>query len=285
MTTKYYFRIILLSFFYVAIVTCQEAEETTAVDVVGNVFESCVQYGSLSCVKPKFLKFLRESLKNDRIPLTDNLSIEKNGGKFSYESKEDNDNDDMMKKERLRLLMFEKIDNYLNNHELKIKLPKELVTGEIFPFVPKYFFDNNVPKEIIVPLSSETKKTLEEKEEGRGLMKKVIIPFLLGLKVKASVFVPLAIALIAMKTWKALTLGLLSAVLSAAMVIFKFAKPKVVNYEVYHYPTHHSPPQVVEHHPPPHHPYVEHHGYGRSSSSSSLSSSYGQDLAYNAYKN
>ena len=88
MTTKYYFRIILLSFFYVAIVTCQEAEETTAVDVVGNVFESCVQYGSLSCVKPKFLKFLRESLKNDRIPLTDNLSIEKNGGKFSYESKE-----------------------------------------------------------------------------------------------------------------------------------------------------------------------------------------------------
>lgn len=76
----------------------------------------------------------------------------------------------MMKKERLRLLMFEKIDNYLNNHELKIKLPKELVTGEIFPFVPKYFFDNNVPKEIIVPLSSETKKTFEEKEEGKLIL-------------------------------------------------------------------------------------------------------------------
>lgn len=54
-----------------------------------------------------------------------------------------------------------------------------------------------------------------------------MIPFLLGLKFKTTVLLPLAFALIALKTWKATTLGLLSMVLSAAMVIFKFAKPKV----------------------------------------------------------
>lgn len=97
----------------------------------------------------------------------------------------------------------------------------------------------------------------------------MIVPFLLGLKIKATTFVPLAIALIALKTWKALTLGLLSMVLSAAMVIFKFAKPKVVNYEVYHYPNHHAAP-VVEH------PYMDHHGYGRSD---------GQSLAYRGHRN
>lgn len=47
-----------------------------------------------------------------------------------------------------------------------------------------------------------------------GLIKKVLLPFLLGLKFKASVLVPLALALIALKTWKALTLGLISLVLS-----------------------------------------------------------------------
>jgi len=61
----------------------------------------------------------------------------------------------------------------------------------------------------------------------RGFVKKVLIPFLLGLKFKATALVPLAFALIALKTWKAMTLGLLSLVLSGAMVIFKYTKPKV----------------------------------------------------------
>lgn len=55
-----------------------------------------------------------------------------------------------------------------------------------------------------------------------------MLPFLLGLKLKTTVLVPLALALIALKTWKAMTLGLLSLVLSGALVIFKIAKPKVI---------------------------------------------------------
>lgn len=59
------------------------------------------------------------------------------------------------------------------------------------------------------------------------VVKKVIVPFLLGLKFKTAVLVPIALALIALKTWKALTLGLLSLVLTGALVIFKLSKPKV----------------------------------------------------------
>lgn len=61
------------------------------------------------------------------------------------------------------------------------------------------------------------------------IVKKVILPFLLGLKFKTAVLVPLALALIALKTWKALTLGLLSLVLTGALLIFKLTKPKVHN--------------------------------------------------------
>lgn len=52
-----------------------------------------------------------------------------------------------------------------------------------------------------------------------GFIKKVLLPFLLGLKFKASVLVPLALALIALKTWKALTLGLISLVLSGKLML------------------------------------------------------------------
>jgi len=102
----------------------------------------------------------------------------------------------------------------------------------------------------------------------RGIIRKVVIPFLLGLKFKATALVPLALALIALKTWKALTLALLSVVLSGAMVIFKFTKPKVVNYEVYHYPAAHP---VIDHPAPTY----EHHGWSRSMDA--------QPLAYRAY--
>lgn len=63
--------------------------------------------------------------------------------------------------------------------------------------------------------------------KGRGFMRKAVLPFLIGLKLKTAVLVPLALALIALKTWKAMTLGLLSLVLSGALVVFKIAKPKV----------------------------------------------------------
>lgn len=102
---------------------------------------------------------------------------------------------------------------------------------------------------------------------GRSLVKKVIIPFLVGLKFKASVLVPLAITMIALKTWKALTLGLLSLVLAGSIAVFKLVKPKVVNYEVVHFPH----PHHVDHH----HGHHLHHGWARQD--------YAQNLAYNAF--
>lgn len=114
-----------------------------------------------------------------------------------------------------------------------------------------------------------------------------MIPFLLGLKFKTTVLIPLALALIALKTWKAMTLGLLSLVMTAAMVIFKFAKPKIVNYEVVHYPhpiEHHVVPPHIHagppahiHAPPPHaHPVVfEQPGWARQFDA--------QQVAYNAH--
>ncbi|XP_011505143.1 PREDICTED: uncharacterized protein LOC105367967 [Ceratosolen solmsi marchali] len=229
-------------FIGITIVCLTSADVTTGqttVDVLRGIYYRCSNDESmLSCSKPKILRYLSAAAEQDRLPITQDLSIVR-----SRRMPEDSDIEnyyetqssvDPIRKEQLRSLMLEKLDSYLSSHILEAKLPEEIVSSDI---VPRSLIES-VPKTISIPLSDSPNGN------GRGFVKKVMIPFLLGLKFKATALVPLALALIALKTWKALTLGLLSLVLSGAMLIFKLTKPKVA-YEVLHYG---HPP--VEH--PPH---------------------------------
>jgi hypothetical protein len=49
-------------------------------------------------------------------------------------------------------VLLEKIDTFLGSHELKLRVPKEIVSGELLPYVPKFLLQN-IPAEIRVPLS------------------------------------------------------------------------------------------------------------------------------------
>ncbi|CAH0388539.1 unnamed protein product [Bemisia tabaci] len=249
-------------------------EGATALDMVRSMYDECLSEGSFSCVKPKILAFLSASSDKENIRLTRDLSIVKAPSYVEpapeyYLQTPDQSPDDAEKKQALRMLMLDKVDDFLSSHELQIRIPKEIISGSIAPFVPSALM-KNIPQEMRIPLAEP------ETGKGRGLAKKVIMPFLLGLKFKATAVIPLALAFIALKTWKALTLGLLSVVLSGAMIIFKFSKPpRLVNYEVVHY-QHHPPPP-----PPPavvEHPiaYDHHHPYRRSVEP--------QQLAYSAHR-
>jgi hypothetical protein len=46
------------------------SKEATAADVLRHAYLECVQYGSLSCVKPKLLAFISTAVKHDQIPVT-----------------------------------------------------------------------------------------------------------------------------------------------------------------------------------------------------------------------
>ncbi|XP_067008108.2 uncharacterized protein Osi18 [Anabrus simplex] len=238
--------------------------DVTAADVLKKIYAECLQMGSFACVKPKVLEFLRSASKKDRIMLTRDLSIEKTGKYFPMGS--DYQQQWSASSSDDAAAMFERIDDFLTSHELKVRVPKEIVSGELVSYVPKFLLQN-VPTELHVPLT-------EAKSVERGFLKRIVMPFLLGLKFKATALIPLALALIALKTWKALTLGLLSIVLSGALVIFRLAersKQRMPTYEVVHVPHHTS--SYVEHSAPPSY---DHHAYGRAFDA--------QPLAYRAYK-
>nr|XP_024218075.1 uncharacterized protein LOC106690147 [Halyomorpha halys] len=114
----------------------------------------------------------------------------------------------------------------------------------------------------LIANNNQIYKQIKHSFPGRGMIKKLVMPFLLGLKFKATAVMPIAIALIALKTWKAFTLGLLSIVLSAALVIFRLTRPKVLNYEVVVPPAH------------THHHIVDEHYQARAAN----------DLAYSAHR-
>uniref|UniRef100_A0A8D8ZBE8 Osiris 18 n=1 Tax=Cacopsylla melanoneura TaxID=428564 RepID=A0A8D8ZBE8_9HEMI len=156
------------------------------------------------------------------------------------------------------------MDEFISTHELRLRVPKELISAPVARFVPEMLL-KNVPAEIKVPLAGS------QVGQERGFVKKVIIPFLLGLKFKATALLPLALALIALKTWKALTLGLLSLVLSGALMMFRFAtKPKILSYEVVHAhpPVIHSAPiapHYIDHHDHIHDHHFEHPPFAKRS--------------------
>ncbi|KAF7987572.1 hypothetical protein HCN44_003435 [Aphidius gifuensis] len=198
----------------------------TTAEVLQSIYYRCVDSDlMLSCVKPRVLAYLTDVVKQERVAITEDLAIIR-----TREMPPDTENYTQFeevepeRKDLLRALMLEKLDSYISSHRLEAKLPEAINGSSI---VPRSFMDS-VPSKLSLPLSDSTS------EQGRSFVKKVMIPFLLGLKFKATALVPLALALIALKTWKALTLGLLSMVLSGAMLIFKLSKPKVA-YEVVHY--------------------------------------------------
>lgn len=62
--------LVLVAAFALAVGAAAHSKEATAADVLRHAYLECVQYGSLSCVKPKLLAFISTAVKHDQIPVT-----------------------------------------------------------------------------------------------------------------------------------------------------------------------------------------------------------------------
>uniref|UniRef100_T1GYZ2 Osiris 18 n=1 Tax=Megaselia scalaris TaxID=36166 RepID=T1GYZ2_MEGSC len=164
---------------------------------------------STSCVRPKALQWISNVAEQDEIKITNLMSV--------VRTTRDVPPPAIQGPRDARFQLFERLDNFLNTHAVKITPPAFFRSQEARSMIPDSLLETGLAKEVNVPLGG----TSTGLTEGRGFMKKVMMPFLLGLKLKTTVLVPIALALIALKTWKAMTLGLLSLVLSGALPMKK----------------------------------------------------------------
>ncbi|KAF2886387.1 hypothetical protein ILUMI_19786, partial [Ignelater luminosus] len=176
-------------------------QQPSAVEVLQDMYHTCLKEFSLGCIKPKALSWISNVVDQPVIRITDDLEVVKT-------------EDPEYVEERTVKDVLDVFEDFIQSHKIVAKVPAVLkLDGPLKDFLPRSFR----PEVLSVPLAAT----------GRSkTVKRVIVPFLLGLKFKTAVLVPLALALIALKTWKALTLGLLSLVLTGALVIFKLSKPK-----------------------------------------------------------
>lgn len=211
--------------------------EDSLIEAFNDIYSTCLVNLNTDCVQPKALEWFSRVMQKREIHITDDLSIVKNAtAPIDEEPAEESARDN-------RINLISKVDEFLSTHYLHIRYPKEVISSNVPSFmmstVNRLVPDNlhvpleeGNPNEGIFSLKSHDCFFLFSKiysiHAGRGLVKKVLVPFLLGLKFKTTVLLPLAFALIALKAWKALTLGLISLVVSTAVVVFKLAKPKVI---------------------------------------------------------
>nr|CAH7742902.1 unnamed protein product [Callosobruchus chinensis] len=223
----------------------------SAVELVQDIYRSCLSQLSVGCVKPKALYWMEQVADKNEIRVTEDLVIVK---KF---------NRDVQETRGLQKDILDRFEDFLQSHDVVAKAPSFLrPDGPFGKYVPRTF----QASDLSVPLAASGRSS--------KIVKKVILPFLLGLKFKTAVLVPLALALIALKTWKALTLSLLSLVLTGTISVFSKFVSKTPAYEVLHY----SQPHVDYHHvdvPVPAVAYGHPVYAGRELSA--------QDIAYNAH--
>lgn len=107
----------------------------------------------ISCVKPKVLAYLSDVVNQERVPITQDLTVIRSREMpETIEDYKQYDSSDPDKKQLLRSLMLEKLDSYLATHRLEAKLPEAIADSNI---VPRSFIEN-VPNTVSIPLSDST---------------------------------------------------------------------------------------------------------------------------------
>lgn len=109
----------------------------------------------LSCVKPKVLAYLSDVIKQERVPITEDLAVVRAREMFfDNEDYSQYGNVDPERKELLRSLMLEKLDAYLASHTLEAKLPEAIAGSNI---VPRSLIDS--VQSLSIPLSDSSAGT------------------------------------------------------------------------------------------------------------------------------
>ncbi|CAG9760741.1 unnamed protein product [Ceutorhynchus assimilis] len=192
-------------------------------------------------VKEYIVSFLDGFLSKDNYEVSDDIKLTKNSYRSNNNeatSRSDADYED-------------KIENYIKSHDVHFKLP---VIGSVS--VEARNLDSD---ELDFKINFGT--GVEEARKSK--LKKIFIPILVFVLLKAMTLVPLALGILSLKAWNALQLSFFSFVVAVGLAIFQLCKKLAADS---------AAPQIAAHEAWPAQQY-----YARSLDSEA------QDLAYSAY--
>ncbi|XP_066154097.1 uncharacterized protein Osi19 [Euwallacea fornicatus] len=215
---------------FVTLVSASPAAEKKAL-----TFES----DPIEYLKEYVVSFLEDILSKDNHKFSDDVKVSKN----AYRSDETTGRSNGDYEDR--------IEAYIKGHDVQIKLP---VVGSVTMNARNL---DNGELDFNVNFGSEVQEARKSK------LKKIFIPILVFVLLKAMTLVPLALGVLTLKAWNALQLSFFSFVVAVGLAIFQLCKKLA---------TDHAVPQVSAHEAWPAQQY-----YARSLDAEA------QDMAYSAY--
>lgn len=121
--------------------------DRSASDLASEMYDSCLSQLSVSCVRPKALRWINEVVGQNKIRITEDLSIIRTA-----------DDEELPQEQRSNdasSSLFDKIENFLATHSLKIEVPQILKMEEARSMIPEMFLKGGLSNGLVVPLSDQ----------------------------------------------------------------------------------------------------------------------------------
>lgn len=132
--------------------------------------------------------------------LSDAVEVRSNGYTPAFEPRGDKD-------------VFDKVEDYIQSHDTTFKFP---AAGTEITLSPKALNDGE--------LDLNVKFAGVEARGKKSKLKKIMIPILVFVLLKAMTLVPLALGVLGLKAWNALQLSFFSFIVSFALAVFQLCK-------------------------------------------------------------
>ncbi|KFB51867.1 AGAP012549-PA-like protein [Anopheles sinensis] len=199
---------------------------------------------SAACLKLKIMNFLDTVFKKDNFQISDDVEVRGNGA--------------LANEARGPSGLVEQVENYLRSHDVTFKLPIADAKVTVSP-------RNIQNDELSVTFNFPSASTGRGVEARKSKLKKIVIPIMVFILLKAMTLIPMALGVLGLKAWNSLQLSFFSFVVSVGLAIFQLCKKLAAD---------------------SHHPHIAAHGpweTRRSFANVEQPAFEGQDVAYRAY--
>ncbi|XP_072932728.1 uncharacterized protein Osi19 isoform X1 [Epargyreus clarus] len=157
-----------------------------------------------ACIKYKVMSLLDSIFKKDTFQISEAVEVTKNGAGNDVTGRSTGD-------------FFDSIENYIQSHDVTFQLP---IADTKVTVSPRNL--DNDELSLNIKFNKEGARSVGEARKAK--LKKIIVPILVFVLLKAMTLIPLAIGVLGLKAWNALQLSFFSFVVSVALAIFQLCK-------------------------------------------------------------
>ncbi|RVE53680.1 hypothetical protein evm_001572 [Chilo suppressalis] len=173
-----------------------------------------------ACIKYKVMSLLDSIFKKDTFQLSEAVEVTKNDAANDVTGRSSGD-------------FFDNIESFIQSHDVSFQMP---IADTKITVSPRNLDNDEIS--LNIKFNKDGARSVGEARKAK--LKKIIVPILVFVLLKAMTLIPLAIGVLGLKAWNALQLSFFSFVVSVALAIFQLCKKIAAD---------NSHPQIAAHGP------------------------------------